>query len=318
MRGATLFCSALFLLTACAPNHIDAELRDLREAAAKKEYRGDKPKTSWDLGVYTAETKPLLPCTDLLVVTVRGTGETHDDGNLGRQTAIKLKREIEINNRNVALRKRLQKLRQERENEANSGQNLESQNLLSNRELTLTEVDLDYPASGDFGQSVPEGMRKLRDRLNQQAASCRGQKTVIIGYSQGALVAGEVFTPPNQRLFGARTGELNENAVAQLQALVMFGNPRFVANEKYNRGNFDPHKSGILARRPGVLDPIAEHIVDFCARYDVVCQSGSDSSHDGHFSYYGNGMQKQAVSFVLERLNVQLPPKRNRSEDVPI
>lgn len=166
----------------------------------------------------------------------------------------------------------------------------------------VTSVDLDYPADTDVKEGGTRGVRVLIDTLNVQAEACPDQRTVLLGYSQGAMVIGDALVQPEDRMIGATVGELTDTARDQVLAVVLYGDPRFEGDEPFNIGSFDTALNGIMPRPEGSLDEFAERVSDFCVAGDVVCQTTLDVSEDEHVAYYTNGMQQDGADVVIERL----------------
>lgn len=213
----------------------------------------------------TAHPEPLveaMECTPYLVLTARGTGEPHK-GQLLSPVARAVKKALPSE---------------------------------------VTVLDLDYPADTDVNEGGTYGARLLLDTLNVQAAACPKQEFVLLGYSQGALIIGDALSPVDARLVGATVGELHEDAQKRLLAVVLYGNPRFNGEERYNVGSFDNALGGILPRTAGSLEPFAERIQDFCVKGDFICQSNMDLDEKGHVAYFKNGMQQDGANYVLAQI----------------
>lgn len=166
----------------------------------------------------------------------------------------------------------------------------------------VKQIDLDYPADTDINIGGTRGVRLLIDTLNVQAEACPEQRSILLAYSQGALIVGDALAAPDGRLVGAATGELSEAAAAAILAGVFYGNPRFDADAPYARGTFSPSLSGILPRELGSLDAFAERLIDFCVKNDFVCQRSLELDESGHVAYFTNGMQKKGTDFVLQQI----------------
>lgn len=180
----------------------------------------------------------------------------------------------------------------------------------------VTTVDLDYPADTDVKEGGTRGVRVLIDTLNVQADACPEQRTVLLGYSQGAMVIGDALVAPAERMIGATVGALTAEARDRVLAVVLYGDPRFEGDEPFNVGTFDPSLNGIMPRAEGALDAFADRISDFCVAGDVVCQTTLDVSEDEHVAYYTNGMQQDGADVVIERLE-ELPSASDRATTSP-
>ncbi len=198
-------------------------------------------------------------CTAYLVITARGTGEP-----VGNQLVTPVARRIA---------------------EARPGE--------------MLTVNLIYPADTDINEGGTEGVRRLIDQLNVQAEHCPDQRTILLGYSQGAFVIGDALVGPKDRLIGETVGELTPQAKDQLLAVVLYGDPRFAGGEPYDVGTFDEKVGGILPRHAGALAPFAERVRDYCVKNDFVCQASDSLDEKGHVAYYRNGMQADGAAFVI-------------------
>lgn len=181
----------------------------------------------------------------------------------------------------------------------------------------ITSVDLDYPADTDVKEGGTRGVRVLIDTLNVQAEECPDQRTVLLGYSQGAMVIGDALVDPESRMIGATVGELTNTARDQVLAVVLYGDPRFEGDEPFNIGTYDAALNGIMPRPEGSLDEFAERVSDFCVAGDVVCQTTLDVSEDEHVAYYTNGMQQDGADVVIELLEPLLGEADDTDEPTP-
>lgn len=183
--------------------------------------------------------------------------------------------------------------------------------IASERKGEVERVDLDYPADGNIKESATVGIRMLVDTLNQQADLCPDQHTVLLGYSQGALVVGEALQGPEGRLIGETVGVVVEEASERISAVVLYADPRFVGSDPFGEGDYSPEVSGLLARSEGSLDDYASRAKSFCVADDFICQSQRNLNEEGHVAYYSNGMQQDGAAFVLS----VLPKAPNESKN---
>ena len=165
-------------------------------------------------------------------------------------------------------------------------------------------TSLDYPATFDLN-SVNAGVTALIAMLGGGARQCPAQKTVLLGFSQGAAVVGDALSEPQYRLNTSGTKDrIPEAASRNVLAVVMYGDPRFNGKASYNAGGFDPAKNGMLAPRDiTALSDYARdgRIVDYCATNDIICQQGG--VEEGHRSYFSDGTREQGVDFVTSRIH---------------
>jgi len=204
-----------------------------------------------------------VDCTHYLVITARGTGEPKRKGQLLSPVA-----------RAIA----------------------------DSRPGLVSVLDLEYPAADDVRVGSNAGARKLIDTLNVQTSVCATQQFILLGYSQGALVIGDALVSPEARLVGEHVGVVSAEAASRILAIVLYGNPRFVADEPYSVGTFTPSHDGILPRQAGSLAEFAERMRDYCVEGDFICQSTLEVDPEKHMDYYRNGMQNDGAAFVINRL----------------
>jgi len=185
------------------------------------------------------------PCSDVLVIAARGSGETPD-----AQPGATIRDFIE------ALRPLVP-----------AGQR-------------LLALGLRYPAvpvipSGTdifgwvplatYGDSVSQGVAELRLEVTLAATerSCPDRRIVLAGYSQGADVI-------------ARALPLVERYAHKVAAVVMFASPQFEPAARSALGSFDPMRRGIFAGTAYAYSappPSAfRSIYSFCRDQDPVCQ----------------------------------------------
>lgn len=176
-------------------------------------------------------------------------------------------------------------------------------------------LDLDYPADTDVKEGGTIGVRTLIDVLNVQADACPDQRFVLLGYSQGALVVGDALAVPDARMVGATVGAVSEEALDRVLAVVFYGDPRFVGDEEYNVGSYDPETDGLLPRPEGALDSVGERLRDYCVSGDFICQSSLDFDEEPHVEYYSNGMQGDGAAFAITQLDRAGTELRGDDED---
>ena len=160
--------------------------------------------------------------------------------------------------------------------------------------------DLDYPASWESG-SEAAGVNRLIAVLNAQSTQCPAMRTVLLGYSQGAMVVGDALSAPDTRFNVDNGYELSPVARGHIVAVELYGDPRFSAAASYNSGDFDRAVDGILgARRAEDFGEIADRTVSFCTARDFACQAGGDT--EPHGSYATNGMLDEGMKYAVDRV----------------
>lgn len=115
---------------------------------------------------------------------------------------------------------------------------------------------------GAYHGSVKDGTRWLRDFIPREIRTCPAIKLVLVGYSQGAQVAGDVY----QR-------DVTRAERRDILAVLLFGDPYFNPADRHaDRGGYDRRRSGALGRRRSFgNDP---RVRSFCHHHDPVCQAG--------------------------------------------
>ena len=163
-----------------------------------------------------------------------------------------------------------------------------AQDIQNSSTKTVGLYPLPYPASGDYQTSESTGVSDLQNYLKSEAKACPAQSFVLLGYSQGAQVVGDVIA----------SGLANPQ-MSQIVSVTLFGNPRFNSAEKFDLSTYKVGVNGILTARPtGSFSGYAGKVQDYCHGNDGICQSGQ--SLYGHLTYSSNA--SQAEGFVLDKL----------------
>jgi hypothetical protein len=158
-----------------------------------------------------------------------------------------------------------------------------------------------YPASFSFASSTPVGVTDLSQELTKQSSACPNQKFVLLGYSQGAIVAGDVLGGGSF----TRSAPIGAAIGNKIIATVMWGDPRFNNVEPFNGGTFTKGVNGTFARPTGQLKAFNGRILDFCLAADGVCQgNGALRINAGHLSYpRDNAAIKASADFAIAKIN---------------
>ncbi|MBT1034861.1 cutinase family protein [Canibacter sp. lx-45] len=289
---AALLTALAIIFAGCSAStpNAAAQILAINAIADREEVNNGSKK--WDLNAHPASTAAKLSgCSAVLLITARGTDEPLSRGNLLSVVANKL---TEV----------LSKAQMEYKSNPAANTNQRSAAVVASKTAVpiFQHYDLEYPATAEFGESAPEGMRKLTDTLENQARLCPEQKILLAGYSQGAFTIAESLTAPSKRFLGTNTGLPSDKATANIAGIILYGDPRFVASEPYAYGSFKPGRDGIIPRLPGTLDRYADIIRNYCVAHDIVCQAMQQNREDGHVAYFHNGMQDEGAKFLLEKL----------------
>lgn len=124
-------------------------------------------------------------------------------------------------------------------------------------------------SSLEYRLSVAAGERALRSRLEGLATKCPKTWTILVGYSQGANVVGDVIDVGGT--------QLSSKAKGRIKAVILLGDPRFRANQNYSTGDYERGRSGLIPRGVGEFGSLASRVRSFCNKNDLVCQRGKTS-----------------------------------------
>lgn len=140
---------------------------------------------------------------------------------------------------------------------------------------------VDYPASFDQPASVQAGNRDLVEHVTKQAASCPGQRFILVGYSQGANVVDNSIgiSSDGAKVGGPIVATLPASVEPKVTALLLFGNPiRSIGRE--------------------VTGTYGTRTFDSCAVGDPICERGGTNMR-AHMSYGAEA--SAAAEFAAER-----------------
>jgi hypothetical protein len=166
---------------------------------------------------------------------------------------------------------------------------------------TVSTVGNPYPASFAFASSTPQGVTDLTSEITRQAAACPAQKFVLLGYSQGAIVVGDVLGGGSFTASKPLPAALGDKVIAA----VMWGDPRFNSAEPFDGGTFTKGVNGTFVRTAGSLKAFNARLLDFCLAADGVCQgNGTLNINAGHLSYPTNSAAiNTSAQFAIDKIN---------------
>ncbi|MFI7587857.1 cutinase family protein [Spongisporangium articulatum] len=150
---------------------------------------------------------------------------------------------------------------------------------------TVKLYPLPYSAGQDTLGAANQGIPLLIDHLVAQRSACPNQKFVILGFSLGALVAGEAFTPPSLRYSGVTKYALPTTVDSKVAAVAIFGDGRFNASGPEAYGTFVRGLNGQIPRPADSFSRFNGHIANVCNQYDGVCQAISNGQPSAHQDY---------------------------------
>jgi acetylxylan esterase len=163
---------------------------------------------------------------------------------------------------------------------------------------SVSTATTDYPATlSNYTSSEAKGVTALKQLVEAQVQQCPAQKLVLMGYSQGAQVTGDVLGGGGGRL-AASSAPIGADAADNVAAVILMGDPSFVPGKPFNAGTST--RAGVFPRRDAQsIDAFAAKIQSYCDTGDTFCASGNSTAvHLGYTRKY-NG---QAEEFVLGQI----------------
>ncbi|KAI6326589.1 hypothetical protein MCOR34_000682 [Pyricularia oryzae] len=180
--------------------------------------------------------------------------------------------------------------------------------------------DVRYPANssydgpGMFCESASTGARNGQRQMKEYSERCQDSGLILLGYSQGASVAGDILGGGGGFLFGCDQPEnppLNRTSRpgSKIIAASTWGAVRHTANQTFNRGEGSSY-DGVLPRSGAQLEAINQFsrvYRDWCNFGDVICAVGSqgnirDEEMDPqqHWNYFDGNNSDSARQWILD------------------
>jgi acetylxylan esterase len=166
---------------------------------------------------------------------------------------------------------------------------------------TVSRASVNYPALlAPYAQSQAQGVNAAKTQVTALVQRCPNTKVVLLGYSQGANVVGDILAGGGGGTLGAAIAPLPANVTSHVAAIVTFGDPRHVRNQPSDLGTsvtngLFPRSNAQLQR----LGAFSSAYQAYCDLNDTFCASGIDTIT--HLTYL-NRYQNQAASFILGRV----------------
>lgn len=151
---------------------------------------------------------------------------------------------------------------------------------------SISTATTDYPATlSNYAASESKGVAALKQLAEAAVRQCPAQQLVLMGYSQGAQVTGDV-------LAGGTAAAKN------VAAVILMGDPAFVPGKSFNAGTST--RAGVFPRRAArSLDAFAARIQSYCDTGDNFCAGGTSLAvHLGYTRKYNGAAEK----FVLAKI----------------
>ncbi|KAK4212535.1 acetylxylan esterase precursor [Rhypophila decipiens] len=176
-------------------------------------------------------------------------------------------------------------------------------------------ANIQYPStvSGDGCRAIETGIAYGRTALTDYVTKCPESKIVVMGWSQGASVVGDLLAGGGGPGKGAMAGCTQKTTPpmdpttapgSHIVAIAFYGNPRHNANQKFNVGT-GSGIDGVMARPAdnlAVLQTWGDRLQDYCAMGDVACNAGRDGG--AHSSYFSNSYASIPAKWIRSKLGV--------------
>ncbi|GAA1614236.1 cutinase family protein [Actinoplanes couchii] len=163
----------------------------------------------------------------------------------------------------------------------------------------ITVEATDYPAVlNPYAPSVAAGIEAATKQLTDEATDCPNTKIVMMGYSQGAHVIGDVLAGTGRAAGFTRSAPVSADISDKVVAVVLMGDPRHVPGEAFNAGT--SRTAGLFARGDDAsLDAFADRTQSYCDTGDTFCASGASIAT--HLSYTRK-YNSDAQQFILQKI----------------
>lgn len=168
---------------------------------------------------------------------------------------------------------------------------------------SVRTAGLAYPATIGWGgfsylSSLNTGRDRLAAELRRLTSLCSSTRFVLIGYSQGAHVIGDVMSNSNPE-------GLSSTVRGRVVAIFNTGDPVRRYGESYNRGT--GLGGGVLIDRgAGQMSGMGTRIRSYCYKGDYVCDYDHRASYNTamaiHGSYGNSSIRTYGSNFILSRL----------------
>ena len=160
-----------------------------------------------------------------------------------------------------------------------------------------------YPATlTNYASSVAKGDSAMATDIENAVSACPNEKIILLGYSQGAQVVGDVLAGGGGgRNLGAETAPIPAADAAQVIAAIQFGDPRHQPNLSPIDLGTDPGAQGIFPVQAGQSRAAFGTILrSWCDTGDPFCAGGNNlEAHLDYTTKYNTA----ANAFVEGRLS---------------
>ncbi|RDW92013.1 hypothetical protein BP5796_01407 [Coleophoma crateriformis] len=157
---------------------------------------------------------------------------------------------------------------------------------------------VDYPATlTNYTTSEPSGVAAMQKLIEDYATRCPDSKMALLGYSQGAQVAGDVMCGTSEQGFDT-TAPLSTELRTNIVAVIQMGDPTHMPNLAQDVGNST--KTGIFPRKDlAACGSLAAVTQSYCNSGDRFCDSGdSIPVHLSYIQVFGS----TAAQYVVDQV----------------
>ncbi|KAF2756878.1 cutinase, partial [Pseudovirgaria hyperparasitica] len=165
-----------------------------------------------------------------------------------------------------------------------------------------TATAVSYPATitdPPYTESEPEGVGNMTELVKAYGDACPDGRMVLMGYSQGAQVVGDVLLG-NKIDFFPITQPIDEKYRNQVTAAILMGDPTFVKNEPVNVGNATNVSTFPRPNNDWEELGLVGRVQSYCDARDYFCDRGD--SVEIHVSYIGE-YGTTAADYVVGKFN---------------
>jgi acetylxylan esterase len=166
---------------------------------------------------------------------------------------------------------------------------------------TVSQEAVVYPATlTNYASSVAQGDSAMAKDVENAVSACPNEKIVLLGYSQGAQVVGDVLAGGGGGSLGAQSAPIPSADAAKVIAAIQFGDPRHQPNLASIDLGTDPGAQGIFPVVSGQSRAGFSAILrSWCDTGDPFCAGGANLN--AHLQYV-NKYDTAANTFVKGRL----------------
>jgi len=178
-----------------------------------------------------------------------------------------------------------------------------------------TADEVIYPANFTVNVSLALGVANAQQQIKSYVAACPTSPIVLMGYSQGAQLIGNVLGGGDTHIFGQNSppnAPLCPSIGSHVVAIVLFGDPNRDLNIGYNADVGGPacnvsSSNPRIGYQAGNITRYADRISEWCQYSDFVCCS-TGTTFAGHISYFSGENADTIAQYVAAKaMNATIP-----------